>query len=49
MDVKSDHHPDMILHIQDTLLMYVNENGGFRPATSSEIQTIEHYLQQQRH
>jgi len=49
VDVKSDHHPDMILHIQDTLLMYVNENGGFRPATSSEIQTIEHYLQQQRH
>jgi hypothetical protein len=25
-----------------------NENGGFCPATSSEIQTVEHSLQQRR-
>jgi hypothetical protein len=48
VDVDGTHHPDMILHLQVTLLIYVNENGGFRPATSSEIQTVEHYLQQQR-
>jgi hypothetical protein len=48
VDVDGTHHPDMILHFQDSLSIYVNENGGFHPATSSEIQTVEHYLQQHR-
>ena len=49
VDVNGTHHPDMLVRFQDTLLVYINENGGFRPATSSEIQTVEHSLQQQRH
>jgi hypothetical protein len=46
VDVTGTHHPDMLVRFQDTLLVYINENRGFRPATSSEIQTVEHYLQQ---
>ena len=46
VDVNSNHHPDMILHFQDTRLIYINENGGFRPATEDELPAVERYLQQ---
>ncbi len=46
VDVNGNHRPDMILHFQDTRLVYINENGGFRPATPDELPTIERYLQQ---
>jgi hypothetical protein len=45
-DVNGNHHPDMILRFQDTRIVYINENGGFRPATSSEILAVEQYLKQ---
>ena len=32
-------------NIQDTRIVYVNDAGGFRPATASEIQSVEQYLQ----
>ena len=46
VDVNGNHHPDMILHFQDTRLVYINENGGFRPANPDELPAIERYLQQ---
>src|SRR5712691_3626646 len=46
VDVNGNHHPDMILRFQDTRLVYINESGGFRPATSSEIPAVEQYLKQ---
>jgi hypothetical protein len=45
VDVNGNHHPDMILHFEDTRLVYINENGGFRPATREELPAIERYLQ----
>jgi hypothetical protein len=44
--VNGNHRPDMILHVQDTRLVYINENGGFRPATPDELHAVERYLQQ---
>lgn len=44
VDVSGNHLPDMILHFQNTQIVFINENGGFRPATSSELPAIENYL-----
>lgn len=46
VDVNGNHHPDMILHFQNTQIVFVNENGGFRPATPQELPAIQRYLQQ---
>ena len=46
VDVNGTHHPDMILHFEDTRLVYINENGGFRPATPDELPAIERYIPQ---
>jgi hypothetical protein len=45
VDINGNHHPDMIVHFQDTQIAFVNENGGFRPATPQELQAIQSYLQ----
>ena len=45
-DVHGNQHPAMILHIQDTRLVFINENGGFRPAHPDELPAVERYLQQ---
>jgi len=45
VDVNGNHHPDMIIHFQDTNIVYVNDSGGFRPANSNEIQAVQQYLQ----
>ena len=45
VDVNGNHHPDMVIRFQDTRIVYVNDARGFRPATSSEIQSVEQYLQ----
>jgi len=29
-------------------LVYINENGGFRPARPDELPAVEHYLKQRR-
>jgi hypothetical protein len=42
-DVNGNHHPAMILHFQDTRLVYINENGGFRPANPDELPAVERY------
>ncbi len=56
INVNGDHKPDMIItfHYKGWLgfsdskqvLVYINENGGFRPATPDELHAVEHYLQQ---
>jgi hypothetical protein len=35
-DVNGDGKPDMIVNIQDTRLVFINENGAFRPLHSGE-------------
>jgi len=55
-DVNGDHKPDMIIHLHyqgwfgfsdsEQQLVYINENGGFRPARSEELPQIEHYWHQ---
>ena len=45
VDVNGNHLPDMIIHFQDTNIVYVNDQGGFRPANASEIQAVQQYLQ----
>jgi hypothetical protein len=46
IDVNGNHQPDMVLHFQNTQIVFVNENGGFRPATQQELQSIQRYIQQ---
>ena len=45
VDVNGNHHPDMVIRFQDTRIVYINDQGGFRPATSNEIQAVQQYLQ----
>ena len=45
VDVNGNHHPDMIIHFQDTNIVYINDQGGFRPANAGEIQAVQQYLQ----
>ncbi len=46
VDVKGNYQPDMILHFQETRIVYINENGGFRLASPDELHAVERYLQQ---
>ena len=45
VDVSGNHHPDLIIHFQDTNIVYINDQGGFRPANANEIQAVQQYLQ----
>jgi hypothetical protein len=45
VDINGNHHPDMIIRFQDTRIVYVNDQGGFRPANANEIQAVQQYLQ----
>ena len=44
-DVNGDHLPDMIVHFQDTQVVFMNEAGGFRPARPDEEPRVEQFLQ----
>jgi len=46
VDVSGKHLPDLIIHFQDSRIVYINENGGFRPANTDELHAVERYLQQ---
>jgi len=46
VDVSGRHHPDMIVHVQNSQIVFVNDRGGFRPATPDELHAVERYLQQ---
>jgi len=49
VDVQGNHLPDMILHFERTRLIYINTQGGFRPATPAELQSVERYLKKHGH
>jgi hypothetical protein len=46
VDVYGNRRPDMILHFQNSQIVFVNDRGGFRPATPDELHAVERYLQQ---
>ncbi len=46
VDVNGNHHPDMVIRFQDTRIVYINDQGGFRPATPNELPAVQRYLQQ---
>ena len=46
VDVNGNHRPDMLIHLQDTNIVYINDQGAFRPANASEIQMVQQYLKQ---
>jgi hypothetical protein len=46
VDVQGNHQPDMIIHFQDTSLVYINEHAGFHLANADELHAVERYLQQ---
>jgi len=35
-DVNHDRQPDMIVHVQDQIWVFINDNGKFRPATPDD-------------
>ena len=45
INVKENGKPDMIVHVQETVAVFINDNGTFRAATPDEIQEIQQYLQ----
>lgn len=56
VDVHGNHHPDMILHFHakgwlgfsdsEQQLVYINDQGTFRPARPDELPAVQHSLQQ---
>jgi hypothetical protein len=49
VDVTGDHQPDMVVHFQNTQIVYINNQGSFRLARPDELPAIQHYLQQHGH
>jgi hypothetical protein len=59
VDVNGTHRPDMLIHFHaigwlgfsdsEQQLVYINENGSFRPARPDELPAVQHYLQQHGH
>lgn len=45
-DVNGDHRPDMIIHFQSTRIVFINDQGGFRPLRPNEQPGVEQFLQQ---
>ncbi len=45
IDVNGDHMPDMIIHFQDTQVVFINDQGGFRPLRPAERNPVEQFLQ----
>jgi hypothetical protein len=39
-DVNGDGKPDMVIHIQDQRMVFINENGKFRPAKPGEVKRL---------
>jgi hypothetical protein len=44
-DLNSDHKPDMIVTFQQSRIVYMNDQGGFRPLLPSERPQVEQALQ----
>jgi hypothetical protein len=46
IDVNGDHRPDMIIHFQGTQVVFINDQGSFRPLRPDERSPVEQFLQQ---
>lgn len=46
IDVNGDNLPDMIIHFQGTQVVFINDQGGFRPLRPDEHAPVEQFLQQ---
>lgn len=44
-DVNGDHRPDMIIHFQGTKIVFINDQGGFRPLRPEERHQVDQFLQ----
>lgn len=44
VDVNGDHLPDMIIHFQNTQIVFINDQGGFRPLQPGERHAVEQFL-----
>jgi hypothetical protein len=44
-DVNGDHRPDMIIHVQSSRIVFINDQGGFRPLRPEERLPVERFLQ----
>lgn len=49
VDVKGNKKPDMIIHFQGTEVVFINDAGGFRPATTEERNQVQQFLLQSGH
>jgi len=49
VDVNGNKKPDMIIHFQGTEVVFINEAGGFRPATPGERTQVQQFLQHLGH
>ncbi|HEY6285164.1 MAG TPA: hypothetical protein VIX20_05840 [Ktedonobacteraceae bacterium] len=45
VDVNGDHLPDMIIHFQSSRIVFINDQGGFRPLRSEERVPVQQFLQ----
>lgn len=46
VDVNGDHKPDMIINVQGSKIVFINDQGTFRPLRPDERPQIEQFLQQ---
>ena len=44
-DVNGDQQPDMIIHFQSSRIVFINDQGGFRPLRPEERHSVEQFLQ----
>jgi hypothetical protein len=44
IDVNGDHKPDMIIHFQTSQIVFINDQGGFRPLRPEERAPVEQFL-----
>ena len=45
IDVNGDHKPDMIVNFQSSRIVFINDQGGFRPLQPAERHSVEQFLQ----
>ncbi len=45
VDVNGDHRPDMIIQFGSTRIVFINDQGGFRPLRPEERLPVEQFLQ----
>ena len=48
MDVNNDHKLDMIINVQGTQVVFINDQGTFRPLRPDERSQVEQFLQHHR-